>query len=81
MYFYVDETGHTGPKLFDPAQPVLSYGVLSSPENLDEVAEFELAVIRKKLGCTVFMPLNWVCIDSRKSWILCSYCKKASDSF
>ena len=50
MYFYVDETGHTGPKLFDPAQPVLSYGVLSSPENLDEVAEFELAVIRKKLG-------------------------------
>ncbi|EKN3442206.1 DUF3800 domain-containing protein [Yersinia enterocolitica] len=50
MHFYVDETGHTGPKLFDPTQPVLSYGVLSSPADLDEVAEPELAVLRKKLG-------------------------------
>ncbi|WP_413508579.1 DUF3800 domain-containing protein [Serratia proteamaculans] len=50
MHFYVDETGHTGPNLFDPTQPVLSYGVLSSPDDLDKVAEAELAVLRKKLG-------------------------------
>ncbi|HDY4940609.1 TPA: DUF3800 domain-containing protein [Yersinia enterocolitica] len=49
MYFYVDETGHTGPNLFDQTQPVLSYGVLSSPEDLDKVAEIELAALRKKL--------------------------------
>jgi hypothetical protein len=50
MHFYVDETGHTGPNLFDPTQPVLSYGVLSSPADLDKVAESELAALRKKLG-------------------------------
>ena len=50
MHFYVDETGHTGPKLFDCTQPILSYGVLSSPADLDRVAEPELAVLRKKLG-------------------------------
>ena len=50
MHFYVDETGHTGPNLFDPTQPVLSYGVLSSPDDLDKVAEADLAALRKKLG-------------------------------
>ncbi|MEA9392648.1 DUF3800 domain-containing protein [Acerihabitans sp. TG2] len=50
MYFYVDETGHTGPNLFDQTQPVLSYGVLSSHDDLDKVAEKELAALRKKLG-------------------------------
>lgn len=50
MHFYVDETGHTGPNLFDRTQPVLSYGVLSSPDDLDKVAEAELASLRKKLN-------------------------------
>jgi hypothetical protein len=50
MHFYVDETGHTGPNLFDRTQPVLSYGVLSSPEDLDKAAEPELAALRNKLG-------------------------------
>lgn len=50
MYFYVDETGHTGRNLFDHTQPVLSYGVLSSPDDLDKVAEADLAALRKKLG-------------------------------
>lgn len=52
MHFYVDETGHTGPNLFDRTQPVLSYGVLSSPDDLDKLAEPELAALRKKLGVT-----------------------------
>lgn len=50
MHFYVDETGHTGPNLFDRTQPVLSYGVLSSPDDLDKLAEPELTALRKKLG-------------------------------
>ena len=50
MHFYVDETGHTGPNLFDHTRPVLSYGVLSSPDDLDKVAEADLAALRKKLG-------------------------------
>ncbi len=50
MHFYVDETGHTGPNLFDSTQPILSYGVLSSPDDLDTVAEPALAALRKKNG-------------------------------
>lgn len=50
MYFYVDESGHTGPNLFDPAQPMLYYGVLSSRMNLDVVAEYALASLRRRLN-------------------------------
>lgn len=39
MFFYVDESGHTGPNLFDENQPILYYGVLSSKINLDAAAE------------------------------------------
>ncbi len=35
MYFHVDESGNTGNNLFDPNQPRLSYGVLSSATNVD----------------------------------------------
>ena len=49
MYFYVDESGHTGPNLFDSAQPMLYYGVLSSRLNLDVVAEPSLASLRGRL--------------------------------
>ncbi len=50
MYFYVDESGHTGPNLFDESQPILYYGVLSSKINLDTAAESRVKEIRKKLG-------------------------------
>lgn len=50
MYFYVDESGHTGPNLFDENQPILYYGVLSSKINLDAAAESRVKKIRKKLG-------------------------------
>lgn len=49
MYFYVDESGHTGLNLFDAAQPMLYYGVLSSRMNLDVVAEYKLASLRRRL--------------------------------
>lgn len=52
MYFYVDESGHTGPNIFDEAQPMLYYGVLSSKVNVDVLAETQLATLRKKLGVT-----------------------------
>jgi hypothetical protein len=52
MYFYVDESGHTGSMLFDAAQPTLYYGVLSSDLNLDVLAEATLAMLRKRLDVT-----------------------------
>lgn len=50
MFFYVDESGHTGPNIFDIDQPVLYYGVLSANTNLDLVAEEQVKLARKKLG-------------------------------
>jgi hypothetical protein len=50
MFFYVDESGHTGSELFDATQPVLYYGVISSDVNLDFLAEERLAPLRKRLG-------------------------------
>lgn len=50
MFFYVDESGHTGAHLFDEAQPKLYYGLLSSAVNLDYVAEDRLDSLRNKLG-------------------------------
>ena len=35
MFFHIDEAGNTGNNLFDPDQPRLSYGVLSSLKNAD----------------------------------------------
>lgn len=50
MFFYVDESGHTGSELFDATQPVLYYGVISSNVNLDVLAEVRLIPLRKRLG-------------------------------
>lgn len=50
MFFYVDESGHTGTNLFDSSQPMLYYGVLSSRLNLDALAEPFLTKLRKQLG-------------------------------
>lgn len=50
MFFYVDESGHTGGNLFDEHQPVLYYGVLSSHKNLDLVAEAVVDKARQLSG-------------------------------
>lgn len=50
MYCYVDESGNTGNRLFDQAQPVLYYGLLTSKTNLDVTAEPLLRAARAKLG-------------------------------
>ncbi len=50
MFFYVDESGHTGPNLFDADQPILYYGLLSSRVNLDVVLGNRLLALRRKLA-------------------------------
>jgi len=50
MFFYVDESGHTGTNLFDDNQHVLYYGVLSSKFDIDLFAEKNVAKLREKLG-------------------------------
>ena len=50
MYFYVDESGHTGTNLFDPSQPILYYGVLSSRVNVDVLANGAISRVREDLG-------------------------------
>ncbi len=49
MYFYVDESGNTGARLFDLNQPTLYYGVLVAREDLLSVAEGHVDEMRKKL--------------------------------
>lgn len=49
MYFYVDESGHSGPNLFDKQQPRLYYGTLSSPFDVDLIAGPTIRQIRSKL--------------------------------
>ncbi len=50
MFFYVDESGHTGNNLFDPKQPRLYYGVLQSPFDLDSAAAARVAGLRNRFG-------------------------------
>lgn len=50
MFFYIDESGHTGNNLFDVTQPYLYYGVIGSLVNLDMLAKAEVDQIRKKFG-------------------------------
>jgi hypothetical protein len=50
MYCYIDESGNTGNNLFDPNQPILYYGLITSKTNLDVVAEPLLRKARAKLG-------------------------------
>lgn len=47
MFFHIDEAGNTGNNLFDDAQPVLSYGVLSSMLNTDVLSIAEHRKIQK----------------------------------
>lgn len=50
MFFYVDESGHTGTKLFDPKQPRLYYGALSCHEDLNHVAKQATTMMKITLG-------------------------------
>ena len=49
-FFYIDESGHTGPNLFDDNQPFLYYGTLSTKLNLDLLGRKYIPKIRRKVG-------------------------------
>ena len=50
IYFFVDESGNSGPNIFDHNQPYLFYGTLTSRCNIDVLAEPFLTVLRRRLG-------------------------------
>lgn len=52
MFHYVDESGHSGSKLFKDIknQPNLYYGVLTAPEDLDELITAEVKSMRGIVG-------------------------------
>lgn len=52
MYFYVDESGHTGGELFDQSQSVFYCGLLTCNVDVDVVAEATLSGLRQQLGVT-----------------------------
>lgn len=52
MFAYIDEAGHTGPNLFDPAQPNFYYGVLSSKVDVDVVYGSRIRRIAASVGAT-----------------------------
>jgi len=50
MNFYIDESGNTGANLFDKTQPNLYYGVLSSFQNIENLASDKIKELRNILG-------------------------------
>lgn len=50
VFFYIDESGHTGNNLFDRTQPYLYYGVVGSIVNLDILAKEDILKLRDKFG-------------------------------
>ena len=50
MFCYVDESGHTGANIFDPDQPFLYYGTISSRVNIDALSRQLMERIRQRLG-------------------------------
>jgi len=53
MYAYIDETGNTGPNLFDPGQPVFITGALMTRGNFDLLYRGTIRSIAKQLGVDV----------------------------
>lgn len=49
MYFYIDESGHTGTNLFDENQSCLYYGVLAAEEDINIVAKSDIEKAHKVL--------------------------------
>lgn len=52
MYAYIDETGNTGPNIFDAEQPIFMTAALITKNNFDLVHKNDIARIAKKIGET-----------------------------
>jgi len=50
MFAFVDESGNTGLRLFDPDQPHLYYGVLTSRKNIDLLGRSFVNSLQKRLN-------------------------------
>ena len=50
MYAYVDETGNTGNRIFDPEQPLFITAAMMTKTNFDAIWKGDLAAIAKKIG-------------------------------
>lgn len=50
MFGYIDESGHTGSNLFDPAQPTFYNGAFTTKTNFDVLSEKRLNVIARSVG-------------------------------
>jgi hypothetical protein len=51
MYAYIDETGNTGPNLFDKSQPVFMSGALITRGDFDVLFTRRISALAKQLGC------------------------------
>ena len=52
MFAYIDEAGHTGPNLFDSAQPMFYYGVISCKVDFDLVYGDRMRRLAASVGAT-----------------------------
>lgn len=52
MFAYIDEAGHTGPNLFDKAQPIFYYGVLSCKVDIDFIYGNRIRRLAESVGAT-----------------------------
>ena len=50
MYAYVDETGNTGNRIFDPDQPLFITAAMMTRGNFDVIQKATVAAVAKKAG-------------------------------
>lgn len=54
MFAFVDETGHTGPNIFDPSQPYFMTGALMTRSDFDMVHGLRLKAAAARIGVEAF---------------------------
>jgi len=52
MYAYIDETGNTGPNIFDLEQPIFTYGALITKTNFDLIHRHTFRTLATRVGVT-----------------------------
>ena len=52
MWAYVDESGNTGNRIFDPEQPLFITAAMATKTNFDLVHSRQLAAVARKVGAT-----------------------------
>ena len=52
LWAYVDESGNTGNRIFDPERPLFITAAMATKTNFDLVCSREVAAIARKVGAT-----------------------------